>query len=267
MREVDRAKLFLPFDALKGLQESLRMVEKIFEELYKKGYITDHNFKYGRENTLKDYVKTPKQKSENYLTEERYKQVLSFLWDNKNRYRNIVIFLLCAYYGFERSELLELSWEKNIKNNKIVYGQRQLPIIDLMKTCLHELYCEQKKMKCKQPKVLVTVYNNKVSSMSEWSINAVFDSLEKIDLNDKAWKVFSPKYVKMQLASVMFESGYSLEELVYYLGIDIKLITNYISSEVITNTGKERINKKKSLKPVHPFKRVTDDFYNEFVDI
>ena len=32
MREVDRAKLFLPFDALKGLQESLRMVEKIKED-------------------------------------------------------------------------------------------------------------------------------------------------------------------------------------------------------------------------------------------
>lgn len=32
MREVDRAKLFLPFDALKGLQESLRMVEKRKED-------------------------------------------------------------------------------------------------------------------------------------------------------------------------------------------------------------------------------------------
>ena len=33
MREVDRAKLFLPFDALKGLQEHLRIVEKISEEM------------------------------------------------------------------------------------------------------------------------------------------------------------------------------------------------------------------------------------------
>ena len=32
MREVDRAKLFLPFDALKGLQESLRRVEKNKED-------------------------------------------------------------------------------------------------------------------------------------------------------------------------------------------------------------------------------------------
>lgn len=32
MREVDRAKLFLPFDALKGLQEHLRMVEKCVED-------------------------------------------------------------------------------------------------------------------------------------------------------------------------------------------------------------------------------------------
>ena len=32
MREVDRAKLFLPFDALKGLQESLRIVEKRKED-------------------------------------------------------------------------------------------------------------------------------------------------------------------------------------------------------------------------------------------
>lgn len=32
MREVDRAKLFLPFDALKGLQEHLRRVEKIKED-------------------------------------------------------------------------------------------------------------------------------------------------------------------------------------------------------------------------------------------
>ena len=33
MREVDRAKLFLPFDALKGLQEHLRIVEKVSEEM------------------------------------------------------------------------------------------------------------------------------------------------------------------------------------------------------------------------------------------
>ena len=32
MREVDRAKLFLPFDALKELQEHLRRVEKIKED-------------------------------------------------------------------------------------------------------------------------------------------------------------------------------------------------------------------------------------------
>ena len=32
MREVDRAKLFLPFDALKGLQDSLRRVEKCVED-------------------------------------------------------------------------------------------------------------------------------------------------------------------------------------------------------------------------------------------
>ena len=32
MREVDRAKLFLPFDALKGLQESLRRVEMVKED-------------------------------------------------------------------------------------------------------------------------------------------------------------------------------------------------------------------------------------------
>ena len=32
MREVDRAKLFLPFDALKGLQQELRKQEKIKED-------------------------------------------------------------------------------------------------------------------------------------------------------------------------------------------------------------------------------------------
>ena len=32
MREVDRAKLFLPFDALKGLQDALRKVEKTVED-------------------------------------------------------------------------------------------------------------------------------------------------------------------------------------------------------------------------------------------
>ena len=32
MREVDRAKMFLPFDALKGLQDSLKKVEKCVEE-------------------------------------------------------------------------------------------------------------------------------------------------------------------------------------------------------------------------------------------
>lgn len=78
--------------------------------LEKHNYIRRHNFP-DRKTTLLDYEVTPKIKNHNYLSSERFDMILNHLYNSKNNYRNIAIFLLCAYYGLERSEVHELCWE------------------------------------------------------------------------------------------------------------------------------------------------------------
>ncbi len=253
----------------KTINASYSYISSFFNTLCEKGYISSHNFIYGRDNTLSIYDDKPKQKSENYLTKERYRQILDFLWSYKsNTYRNIVIFLLCSYYGLDRSDVLNLSWSENIRldDNKIILNNRSLPMMPLITYCLDKMYKEQNSHKRKSKYVIVSIHENKASKPNESLINSVFDLLTKIDSEDTTWSVFSPQYVKMKLPIRMFESGYTIEEIIYYLGIDIKLITNYIPLETIISEGKKRLSKTIN-PPIHPFKRVTDEFLNDIIKL
>ncbi len=249
------------------INSSYSYISSFFNTLCEKGYISSHNFVYGRDNTLAVYDDTPKQKSENYLTVERYRIILEFLWSYKsNTCRNIVIFLLCSYYGFDRSDVLNLSWDHiNFNKNTITYDNRTLEMTKLIKFCLESMYKEQNALKKKCKNVIVRIQDNKASKPNESLINSTFDILTKIDTSDESWGVFSPQYVKMNLPIKMFEVGYSIEQIVYYLGIDIKHITNYIPSNIIISEGKKRLYKAPKA-PSHPFKDIVDQFYNEKIN-
>ena len=77
--------------------------------------------------------------------------------------------------------------------------------------------------------------------MSEWGINYIFDELVEIT-NDEKWRDYSPKYLRNCLILSLFKAKYSLEDIIYITGIDIKNIFNYITTDMILDRKNFKVN-------------------------
>lgn len=155
--------------------------------------------------------------------------------------------MLTVTLGLERSQLLELTWDDFGKGFKyIIIGGRKIELCPILEVYLSQLYKETKQTKAKSPYVFLIYYNKKYKQMREWNINDVFDNFAKIT-NDEKWKDYSPKYVRSCLIKTLFATGYSLEDIIYITGIDIKNLANYISMDELI----ERRNGKISWKQLY----------------
>ncbi len=247
------------------IQNSYSYLAAFFTTLKEKGDIFDHSFKYGREQVLAIYEDTPKIKSENYLSTERYEKILDYLYSEKNNYRNISIFLLCSYYGFERSEVNELIWDNiDLSKGTINLENRSYKMDNLLKVCLKNIYAERARMKSKHSFVITTFSNNKFRKANSSTINAIFNNFENIGKNDSIWRSFSPQYARECLIRTMFESGYSLEQIAAYIGVDVTRIISSIPNEIIISEGKKRLNKGNK-QVTHPYNAIVEAFYNKII--
>ena len=254
----------------KTIQSSYSYLFAFFTTLKKMGDIPDHSFKYGREKSLSVYnntdrIKSEKIKSENYLSVDRYEKILEHISSDKNCYRNMTVFLLCAYYGLERSEVNNLVWDNiDMNRGKITLDDRSYNMDSLIKMCLEKLHLEKTKHKSKHDYVITTYCNKKIRKANSGTINLVFDSFKNIDNNDAAWCDFSPQYARECLIRTMFEKGYSLEQIAAYIGVDVTRVINYIPNETIVTEGRKRLVK--GIKQVvHPYKEVVEAFYKKLV--
>ena len=247
------------------IENSYSYLSAFFTTLKEMGDISEHSFKYGREQSLAMYGDSPKIKSENHLTKSKYTRILRYIYANKNCYRNMTIFLLCAYYGMERSEVNELVWDNvDIKKEKLNVNDRSYKMDCLLKMCLEKIYAEKVMNKSKHNYVITTYNNKKCRKANSSTINAVFDSFKSIDSKDTTWCDFSPQYTRECLIRTMFESGYSLEQLAAYIGVDVTRIISYIPSEIIISEGRKRLTKGNK-QVVHPYKEVVEKFYTELI--
>lgn len=242
------------------IKNSYSYFTSFFNTLKNHSYISDHNFKYSRKEILAKYEDTPKIKNEHYLTEDRFKKILEYIYSRNNNDRNIVIFMLCAYYGIERSDVDNLKWEQiDMQRGIIKFGKRIIKMNNLMIMCLNNIQKTQNGKK-KNEYVLLKRDRNIYKKATVGIINFVFDDLQHIDESDVTWKQFSPQYVRDCLIKEMFNVGYSIEQIVYETNLNLSNIPCYLSHENILKRGKERANNK-IFKPSHPYENVVNEFY------
>lgn len=243
------------------IKNSYSYFTSFFNTLKNHSYISDHNFKYSRKEILAKYEDTPKIKNEHYLTEDRFKKILEYIYSRNNNDRNIVIFMLCAYYGIERSDVDNLKWEQiDMQRGTIKFDKRIIKMNNLMILCLNNIQKNQNGKK-KNEYVLLKRDRNIYKKATVGIINFVFDDLQHIDESDVTWKQFSPQYVRDCLIKEMFKTGYSIEQIVYETNLNLFNISSYLSYEDILKRGKERTNNK-IFKPSHPYENVVNEFYN-----
>ena len=97
---------------------------------------------------------------------------------------------------------------------------------------MKQLYKEKEQSRVKSLYIFQLYYNKQFKPMREWNINDVFDNFAKIT-NDEKWKNYSPKYLRCCLIKTLFATGYSIEDIIYITGIDMKNLANLIGTDEI----------------------------------
>lgn len=226
----------------KTIESNFSHVYDMLHELKKHGRINNIILSESRKQNLFEYEQTNRKKEFGAINAEEIRMVISFLEKGKNANRNIVVFLLTISLGLERSQLLELVWDSFDKKLRyIIIDGRKIEMCGLLQKYLSLLFEESKAKKKKLPYVLQTYSGKKYKRISEWGINNIFDKLTTLT-NDSKWRDYSPKYLRHCLIMSMIESEYPLEEIIYVTGIDIKNITNYITTDMILARKNIKIN-------------------------
>lgn len=210
-------------------------ISSMLNTLKENGKITRTHFDKGRSYSLEDFEVTGNRKSNNYLTTENVRSAIDYYIDKLHAERDICVFLLCSSMGLERPNIMELIWDDvNLQAKKpfIKVGVRELELPLLLVSCLQVLKIEHKTEKIKGSYVFNTVHKGKYKPFSESTVNGVFDKLKNIS-EEEQWSFFSPQYVRICLIDIMFSAGYSIDEIIYQTGIDVKNIHRYINNEDI----------------------------------
>lgn len=211
-------------------------------ELRKHGKISYISLDDSRKQNLIEYQETEQKKIYEKIETEDVKDIIAFLKQGRNATRDVVLFLLTVTLGLERSQLLELTWDNFDKSFKyIVLYNRKIELCVILQKYLIQMYKEKIENKVKSAYIFQIYYKKKYRPIREWNINDVFDNFAKIT-NDEKWKNYSPKYVRSCLIKTLFATGYTLEEIIYITGIDIKNLANLVSKEEVLEKRQCKIN-------------------------
>ncbi len=141
----------------------------------------------------------------------------------------------------ERPNIIDLTWnDVKLDANKpfLKVGKRELELFPLLISCFKLIKEEHNKEKIKGAFVFSTFYNGKYRPFTESTVNGVFNKLIEINEDDK-WSYFSPQYVRTCLVRVLFDNGYSMDEIIYLTGIDLKNIYRYIATDEVIERRKK----------------------------
>jgi len=144
----------------------------------------------------------------------------------------------------------QFSTGDSVKNSPALTKDRELPIPPTLLTLFKQLEKENKEKKIKGNHLFYTFYK-RYNVLKESSINQIFYRLSSIDKNDNKWGELSPQYIRTNLIKILFDNGYSIEEISYIIGTDLKNISKFISYEDICAKVKKR---KIDILKKHPFR-------------
>lgn len=188
--------------------------------------------------------------SDEILNNDNIKLILDFYNNGQDATRNKLIFLLCLSFGLERSALLSLT-DSSYNKGKIIIKNGELKLPPKLDDLINDLMRQKKKDKIKTDALLYAKYSGKYSPVSQNTINYIFDTLKNIENSNVNFKKLNPAYIRIQLIKQLFSNNYSIEDIVYLTGADLKSLSDIISYENIIDQVKTRGD---NFKKVHPFK-------------
>jgi integrase/recombinase XerD len=186
------------------------------------------------------------------MTEDNVELILNFYSSKRDAIRNKAIVLLCLCFGLERSTILSLTID-SVKKDKLVLGDRELVMPPKLKDAMYDLINQHKKDKVKFNNLFYTWYQNKYKTLSESTINYIFNTLVEIDRDNPNWKILNPAFIRSTLIKQLFKNNYAIEEIVYITGADLTSISNILTINQIYEKVKSTGIKHPKSHPFHKF--------------
>jgi integrase/recombinase XerD len=186
---------------------------------------------------------------EDILNEENIKLILDFYDRRQDANRNKTIFMLCICFGLKRSVILSLS-NASIKGDKLYINERELTIPTKILKLIRELQEDNKQKKVKGNYLFYRNYNKQYSPITGGIVNNILDNLKELN---EAWSVLSPKNIRNYLIKKLFDNNYSIEEIIYLTGADLKSIDSLIPYDEIIKKVKTEKQKGDKVHPFHDF--------------
>jgi integrase len=227
-------------------------LRSMFIELKKNGVIQSHHFNEDRKTLVKNLDTSRVIRTSNCFNIQNLNAIITFLSKSETSDRDILILYFCIFLGLERSTLVSLKWNMfNSELNKINLPNREIDLPLKITRYLEKIQQQNKKDGIKGDYLFYTKYRKKYNLLSESTINTIFYRLQKINGDESTWENFSPQFIRMNLPKILFNNGFTIEEISYLLAMDLQSLSKLISyNDIISKVGssqKDLINK-------HPFK-------------
>lgn len=241
-------------------------IQMMFEVLYKSKYIRANNMNALRERVKREFSEEAARQRDinNILTTENILTIIEWL-EKKKAYNKLLIFTLCAYYGFDRTSIIDFcssSWDIiDFDKHIFSFKNREYPMVPKMEYALEYMKKFYAKEKIKAKWIYVKKNKGKYTSVTEHVINGLFqDGIHKFQTGNTDWKAFNLQTVRASLITNLYCAGCSLEEISYLTGSPISgiLQLDVIKEETIRKAGEKswRYEKKGCGQDKHPYNKL-----------
>ena len=241
-------------------------ITTMYNVLQGANYIQNHRLDNLLERANKEFssVETNVAWDNNILTKENVGFIMEKLKE-KNKPNKILIFTLCAYYGFDRGKIVDfcsMPWSFiQFEKKRFEMDGKYYPMVKALADCLEDMKRNYKDKGVSPKSIYVTKHNGKYYPVKSDTINMLFDEeIKTLQEKEVDWKILNPQSTRAMLIHNMFKSGCNIEHIAYLTGATVSQIMRYIPNNVIEEAGKKKWEKKQdSGRSQHPYKEIFDN--------
>ena len=237
-------------------------IKTMFEVLYRSKYIRENRMSNLLERAKIEFADgvSRQRDIDKILTVENISVIMNWL-EEKKSHKKIIMFILAAYYGFDRTSIIDFcssSWDIiDFEKHCFKFNEKIYPMVSKMEyslQCLKQAYAQDK---IKPKWIYVKKHNGSYSTASINVFNGLFkEGIHKLQVGNTDWTAFNIQTIRASLITNMYDAGCSLEEISYLTGAPISgmLQPEIISEDMIRRAGeKSWKNGTKSGQSKHPF--------------
>lgn len=242
-------------------------IRTMFDVLYKSKYIRQNKMVNLLERAKMEFAGNDARQRDinNVLTYENISTIIQWL-EEKESYNKLLIFTLCAYYGFDRTSIIDFcssSWDViDFDKHIFKFNDKVYPMVSKMEDALLKMKQSYAKDKIKAKWIYIKRYKGTYEPANINVINGLFkDGIHKLEDGNTDWSAFNLQTIRSSLIINLFNAGCSLEEIYYLTGAPISSILQLDGiTDVIMKKSGEKSWKSgtKNGQSKHPFNDLFD---------